>query len=79
MNEQVTFVITRRADVQTYRCRETGICYQLEPIRSRGCYRVLNSGNLLAVIYDKAEAVSFIEQMARLDFRTAQAESAFKA
>jgi hypothetical protein len=61
--------------VDDYRCNETGVHYQIE--RTRDGYVVLNSGNVVAHRTERQMCVTYIEQQAELDFRTAQADSAF--
>lgn len=57
-----------------FRCNETGVCYQLESTADG--YIIYNSGNAVAHRTERQMGVTFIEQLAELDFRTAQAEGA---
>lgn len=61
--------------VTEFRCNETGVCYQLET--TPGGYVIRNSGKVVSHRNDRALAVTYIEQQAELDFRTAQSDSAF--
>jgi hypothetical protein len=72
----VTFTCRKLSDrVDDFRCNETGVHYQIE--RTGDGYVILNSGNVVAHRTERPMAVTYIEQQAELDFRTAQAESAF--
>lgn len=61
--------------VTEFRCNETGVCYQLETTADG--YAIRNSGNVVAHRTERSLAVTYIEQQAELDFRVAQADSAF--
>lgn len=61
--------------VTEFRCNETGVAYQLETTADG--YVIRNSGHVVAHRTDRDLAVNYIEQQAELDFRTAQADSAF--
>lgn len=61
--------------VTEFRCNETGVCYQLETTADG--YVIRNSGNVVAHRTERPLAVKYIEQQAELDFRVAQADSAF--
>lgn len=72
----VSFVTRRLSDkVTDYRCRETGVHYQIE--QTGDGYVILNSGNVVAHRTERPMCVRYIEQQAELDFRTAQSDSAF--
>lgn len=72
----VTFTARRICTcLDDYRCNETGVHYQIE--RRGDGYLVRNSGKVVACRSDRDDAITFIEQLANLDFRTAQADSAF--
>lgn len=58
-----------------FRCNETGVHYQLESTPDG--YIIYNSGNAVAHRTERQMGVTFIEQLAELDFRTAQSESSF--
>jgi hypothetical protein len=59
------------------RCCETGIVYQIE--RCGDSYIVRNSGHPIGRRTHRDQALELVKQTAALDFRTAQAESAFRA
>jgi hypothetical protein len=61
--------------VTEFLCNETGVCYQLETTADG--YVIRNSGNVVAHRTERPLAVTYIEQQAELDFRTAQTESAW--
>lgn len=72
----VTFKCRKLSDsLDDFRCNETGVHYQIE--RTGDGYVIRNSGNVVAHRTDRAVAVTYIEQQAELDFRVAQADSAF--
>lgn len=58
------------------RCCETGIVYQVE--RCGDSYVIHNSGHPIGRRAHRDQALEFVKQQATLDFRTAQAESAFR-
>lgn len=73
---RVTFTARRLlATVDDYRCNETGVHYQID--RRTDGYIIRNSGNPVAFRLERDEAITYIEQLATLDFLVAQAESAF--
>jgi len=72
----VTFTCRKLSNrVDDFRCNETGVHYQIE--RTGDGYGIYNSGNPVAHRTERPMAVTYIEQQAELDFRTAQAESSF--
>lgn len=72
----VTFTCRKVSEtVDDFRCNETGVHYQIE-LTGDG-YAILNSGNVVAHRTERPMAVTYIEQQAELDFRVAQADSAF--
>jgi len=72
----VTFTCRKLSNtVDDYRCNETGVHYQIE--RTGDGYIISNSGNVVAHRTERPIAVTYIEQQAELDFRTAQSESSF--
>lgn len=75
MQQQVTFQSVAKSPThETFRCVETGICYQLEIDRVMDCYVVRNSGVRIGERYNKPQAMRLLEQQARLDFLAAQAD-----
>lgn len=72
----VTFTCRRISDRrQDLRCNETGVHYQID--RTTRGYVVYNSGVVVAFRAERPDAIKFIEQLAELDFRVAQSDSAF--
>lgn len=74
----VTFKCRKLSDsLDDFRCIETGVHYQIE--RTGDGYVIRNSGNTVAHRTERPLAVNYIEQQAELDFRVAQADSAFSS
>jgi hypothetical protein len=72
----VTFTCRKLSDtLDDFRCNETGVHYQIE--QTGDGYVIRNSGNVVAHRTERPMCVNYIEQQAELDFRTAQADSAF--
>lgn len=75
--QQVTFQSVAKSPThETFRCVETGICYQIELELDRvgQQYAIRNSGVRIGSRTARKDALSFMQQQARLDFLAAQAD-----
>lgn len=72
----ITFTARKLSETRDdYRCNETGVHYQID--RTADGYVIYNSGNPVAHRTERSMCLTYIEQQAELDFRTAQADTFF--